>query len=310
MINYYFKSSRDKQFKDIASYKKGSLVVVESPKQSELEELNSKYDLDIGFLYDAIDVDEVPRLEKDNKFTYIFMRYAVVDEESVVSTNPVLFAIGKDALFIVSTRAVPRLSRLLSGKIEVKSSADSASLFLKIMDQIVDHYEVKLNGVSRQISSVRSRLKFQDVNNKDFITFVGIEDSLNGFMSSLTPTDAILRRLMLGKYFKMSADDTELIEDLLLNNQQSIEACKSSLKSIVNIREAYSTIMSNNLNRVIRILTVVTVVISIPTLLASLYGMNVDLPGQESSNAFWIIIAASVLSSVATLIVLRIKKWF
>ncbi len=147
------------------------------------------------------------------------------------------------------------------------------------------------------------------INNKDFVDFVIIEDELNEFMTALTPMTPILKRLMLGKHFKLASDDRELVEDLLLNNEQSLAACRSSIKSIVNIREAYSTIMSNDLNRIIRILTVLTVLISVPTLIASVYGMNIELPFSDSSSAFVILMFVALFLSFVLLLYFKLKKW-
>ena len=181
---------------------------------------------------------------------------------------------------------------------------------LQIFDQIDDDYESKLNSISRQIKTIRSRLRVEQIRNKDFIDFVTIEDVLNDFLSALSPTNSILRRLLLGRHIKLAEDDKDLVEDLLLNNEQSIVGCKASLKTIVNIREAYSTIMANNLNQVIRLLTVLTLVISLPTLLASVYGMNVNLPLADSPFAFGLIMVLSIVFSMLLLAFFRYRKWF
>lgn len=137
-------------------------------------------------------------------------------------------------------------------------------MFLQIVNQIVDQYEQFINNISHQIKLIRSQLRKQKVENQDFINFILIEDELNEFLSALTPATAILRRLLLGRHVSLHAGDKDLIEDLILNNEQLIEGGRSSVKSIVNIREAYSTIASTNLNRTMKILTAATVLIALP----------------------------------------------
>jgi magnesium transporter len=114
-------------------------------------------------------------------------------------------------------------------------------------------------------------------------------------LSALIPTNATLRRLLLGRYMPLFEEDQDIVEDLLLNNEQSIEACNSNLKSVANIRDAYSSISANNLNRTIKILTIATVMIAIPNLFFSMYGMNIDLPFQHHPSFFPVLIIFNVL---------------
>jgi magnesium transporter len=176
------------------------------------------------------------------------------------------------------------------------------------MTEIVNQYDVYLNTIGRRIKTIRSRLRGQEIRNEDFVDFVLIEDQLNDFLSALTPTNAILRRLLLGKHIALYADDEDLVEDLLLNNEQSIEACQADLKTIVNIREAYSTIMSNNLNRIIRILTVATVLLEASTLIGTFYGMNVELPFANKHYTFAALVLFTVAINTSLLLFLRKKR--
>ena len=140
--------------------------------------------------------------------------------------------------------------------------------------------------------------------------FVTIEDELNEFLSALNPTNATLRRLLLGRYMPLFEDDQDIVEDLLLNNEQSIEACNSNMKSIANIREAYSSISSNNLNRTMKILTIATVMLNIPNLFFQMYGMNMPLPFQKETWAFGALVLSTILLVLIVAVVARRKKIF
>ena len=308
MINYYYKNVRSKSLKKMDKYKPGSWVYVENPSDNEVEEIIKDFDLDPGHIDDARDEDEMPRMEREGDLTYIFTRYAHTDDDLHVAIAPLLFVIGSDLLLTISPRQFPRFDKFIDEKINFNTT-QRTKLVLQILDQIVDKYETHLNNINRQIKAIRARLRVEEINNQDFVSFVLIEDELNEFMSALTPTNAILRRILLGKHIPLYADDEDIVEDLLLNNEQSIEQCRSSIKSIVNIREAYSTIMSNNLNRVIRILTVATVLISVPTLVASVYGMNVSLPFSDRPQIFLGIVILSLGLSLLLLAIFKAKKW-
>ena len=133
---------------------------------------------------------------------------------------------------------------------------------------------------------------------------------MNEFLSSLLPTTAILRRLMLGRHIHLFTEDQDIVEDLLLNNEQSIEGCRSNVKSIVNIREAYSTIASNNLNRTMKILTAATMLIALPNVFFGMFGMNVNLPFAHEPWAFGMVLAITLITTFIVLLVSRVKRVF
>lgn len=309
MITYYYKNIRSKSLSTLEEYKPGAWVCVENPSEEEVEGLVKRFNLDAGHLEDAMDADEMPRLEREGDLTYIFVRYAYTNDELELTTSPLLFVVGSDLMITIALNSLPRLQRFTSGKIEF-STTQRTKLVLQILDQIVDQYEVFINNISRQIKLIRTRLRSHDVANQDFIDFVLIEDELNEFLSAMLPTTAILRRLMLGRHIPLFEEDQELVEDLLLNNEQSIEGCRSNVKSIINIREAYSTIASNNLNRTMKLLTAATVLLTLPNVFFGMYGMNVQLPFAESPWAYFGVVVAAGAAIVAVFLFARAKRIF
>lgn len=293
MIKYYYKSLRTEDVKELEEYKRGTWVYVEAPSAEELDQMAAKFDLDRGILEDAMDENEMPRLEKEGETSYIFVRFAMTSEEGELMTMPLLFVFGKELLMTVSLVRLPSLATFVQGKIDF-ATTQRAKLVLQILNLISDHYDTFIAGTSKQIKRIRAHLRRHAIGNQDFIEFVTIEDELNEFISALVPTNATLRRLMLGRYMPLFEEDQDIVEDLLLNNEQSMEACNSNMKSIANIREAYSSISANNLNRTIKILTIATVMIAIPNLFFSMYGMNIDLPFQHHTWAFPALIIFSI----------------
>lgn len=176
------------------------------------------------------------------------------------------------------------------------------------MHQIVEQYDAYITLTSKQIKVIRNRLRGHEISNQDFIDFVTIEDELNEFLSALVPTNATLRRLSLGRYIPLFEEDKDIVEDLLLSNEQSIEASNSNIKSIINIRQAYSSISSNNLNRTIKILTFATVIVALPNTIFGMYGMNIVLPHQHAKNAFIFVLIAVFALIVGVTVFMRRKK--
>jgi magnesium transporter len=309
MIKYYYKSLRSEKVQELDEYKRGAWVYVESPTHEERAWLVERFKLTEGHIDDALDEDEMPRLEKEGDQSYIFVRYAYKNADGELVTVPLLFIFGPELLITISLVRVPCLDRFLKSKVDF-ATTQRAKLVLQILHQIVEQYDSYINGTSKQIKLIRSRLRGHEISNQDFIDFVVIEDELNEFLASLLPTNATLRRLLRGRYIPLFAEDQDIIEDLLLNNEQSIESCNSNIKSIVNIREAYSSISSNNLNRSMKILTVATVIIALPNMFYGMYGMNIGLPWQHQPWMFPALFTFTIVLTLFVFIFARRKRIF
>jgi magnesium transporter len=301
MIKYYFKSIRSETVKEPTDIKPGTWVHVESPTEAEIVDLSKRFKLEAGLLQDALDEDEVPRLEREGDQTYIFVRYAYQNIEGDMDTAPLLIILDKEVVITVSALPLPAVESLLRGRIKF-ATTQRAKLILLILSHISEHYDTSISRTSRRIKAIRARLRGQGITNQDLIDFVTLEDELNEFLASLLPTNSTLRRLLSGRQLPLFEEDEDIVEDLLLNNEQSIEAIRSNLRSISNIRDAYSAISSNNLNRTITTLTVATVLIALPNVFFGMYGMNVDLPFQHAS---WIYGAILVFNLVIIALILR-----
>lgn len=309
MIKYYYKSLRTAEIKELDDYKRGAWVYVEAPEEEEVELLVQKFGLDQGILQDALDENEMPRLEKEGEISYIFVRFALINEEGELVTMPLLFVFGTELLLTVSLVRLPALAAFIQGKVDF-ATTQRAKLVLQVLNLVSEHYDNFISTTSKQIKLIRAHLRHHAISNRDFVDFVTIEDELNEFLSALIPTNATLRRLLLGRYMPLFEEDQDIVEDLLLNNEQSIEACNSNLKSVANIREAYGSISANNLNRTIKILTIATVMIAIPNLFFSMYGMNLDLPFQHRLWAFPALIIFSIFLLLGVINYGRKKKIF
>lgn len=151
--------------------------------------------------------------------------------------------------------------------------------------------------------------RIEKINNADIVQFVRFEEILNDFLSALTTTNTAQNNLLSKKMIEFPEDDKDLIEDMSLGTVQLIEATKNNLKNIVNIREAYTTIVSQDLNRVIKLLTALTIILNVPVLVASLYGMNVALPGAHSPLAFWWLFGGTSILTIILLLLFMKNKW-
>lgn len=307
MIKYYYKSLRSQELKKLDAAKRGAWVYVEAPTKKEIAHLVKQFSLTEGHLHDALDEDEMPRLEREGEQVYIFVRAAYSSPNGELDTVPLLFIFAGDVVITVSLKQLGCLDIFLQNRVEF-ATTQRTKLVLQIMHQIVEQYDSYITLTSKQIKVIRARLRGHEISNQDFIDFVTIEDELNEFLSALMPTNATLRRLSLGRHIQLFEEDQDLVEDLLLSNEQSIEACRSNVKSIINIRQAYSSISSNNLNRTMKILTLVTVIIALPNTFFGMYGMNIKLPFQELAGAYFMIVITTLLAIFGIVAFLRARR--
>ena len=305
MVKIYQKTIRDKAIKEVDSFKVGSWIYIENPTEEEIKSIADKHSLDESLFKDALDLYEVPRIEFEKKTVYVFTRVPHTAEAGT-ATVPILIVIGENFVLTLSEKSLPFLERFLTGKIDF-TTTQKTKLFLQIFSEIVATYNSSLNDISRRVRSVGIHL--EEITNKDIGQLVRFEGMLNDFLSALTPTNTILGNLLSGKFIALYEEDRDLVEDLSLGIGQLVESGKANLKTMVNIREAYSTIVTNNLNRIIRLLTALTVIIAIPTMVFSFFGMNVALPYAATAGfAFWIL-SGTGLVAVALLLIFIKNRW-
>lgn len=307
MITYLYKSLRTSELQKPEEYRRGTWVYVEDPSEEEVQQLTDRFKLEPGYLEDALDQDEQPRLEREGDQVYLFVRFAFRKSNGEVDTAPVLIIFGGEYVITISREHVPAVDVFLRGRINF-ATTQRAKLVLQLLVAMSDQYDLYINQTSRQIKGVRSRLRGRGITNTELINFVNIEDELNEFLSSLQPMNSVLRRVLNGKHLPLHEDDQDIVEDLLLSNTQSIEGSKANLRSISNIREAYSAISSNNLNRTIELLTILTVSLQIPNVVFALFGTNVHIPFESERAGFLIVLLIGFLPLILLLVIARKRK--
>jgi magnesium transporter len=307
MIKYYYKTIRSKQLEEREKFQKGTWVYVENPSDVEIETLIKAHGLDEGLLTDALDEDEMPRFEKDGNLVYIYLRAAIALPDGAFDTLPLLIVYGPESVLTVSLRKLPHFASFFGGRVAF-TTTQRTRLMLQILNEVAEQYDRYITATSKQIKTIRNRLRGHEIRNKDFVDFVTIEDELNEFLTALLPANATLRRMTTGRTIVLHEDDRDIVEDLELSITQSIESCRSNIKSIINIRQAYGSISSNNLNRSIKILTIATVMISLPNIFFSMYGMNIPLPFEHVPWAFSALVGIVVVVLIVVYAVLRRNK--
>jgi magnesium transporter len=305
MITIYQKTVTDTHLKELSEFKIGSWIFVEDPSDKEINRLASEFKLEPTLLRDALDPNEVPRVEEEEGVTYIFTRVPH-SVEGKVATVPMLVVLAESFILTLSQENLPIFKRIIADKVKLVTTQKTRAI-LQIFSEINTAYNAYISEISKRVRSLGINL--ERITNKDIIQFVNYEGILNDFLAALVPINAILKTLLSGKHLKLYEKDMDLTEDLLLGNEQLLVLCRGNLTTIVNIRQAYSVVMTNNLNRVIKLLTSLTVILTVPTMIASIYGMNVGLPFADSPLIFWIIVGVIVLIILALLRIFYRNDW-
>jgi magnesium transporter len=303
MLQIVYRNIHDKELQKLDTYRIGSWVVIHEPTSEDLGRVEKRYNLDASLLRDALDQHEVPRMEIENGIIYIFSRYPF-QRQNHLTTAPILFVIGKEFIVSISKEKCASLDGFIKGG--VFHTTQKTKLFLQLFTLINNAYNTYLHSISRQVASAYD---LETINNKDIVEFVNYERVLSEFHLALVRTNAVLNGLLAHNYIKLYENDRDLMEDLFLSNDQLIQLSDQNLKSIVNIRDAYSTIITNNTNRVIRFFTSVTVILTIPTIIGSLFGMNVRLPYESHPFAFAGIMIFIVLITIALVFMFLKNDW-
>lgn len=305
MIKIFQKKIGDTKLKEEVEFKTGSWIFVEKINEQEIDVLEKQFGLNNHILKDALDPYEAPRIEIDNNIVYVFTRVPQKVNDRIV-TVPLLIAIGNDFVLTLSKDENQILNKFIENNLEF-TTTQKTQLVLRILAEIIKSYNVFLTSVSKSVRETSS--KFSKIDAKMIMNFVGFEEVLNDFLIALNHTNPVLQNILSGKIIQLYDQDKELMEDLILSSNQLIDLCSSALKNIVNIREAYSTIITNDLNKVIKLFTSLTVILTIPTIIASLYGMNVGLPFASHPEAFWLIIFGTGTIVLIIFYIFSRNKW-
>lgn len=304
MKKIYYRNLRDKTTQTLEKFRVGSWVHLEEPTEKELSTLCDQFKLDAGLLGDAMDIYEVPRMEVEEGKVYIFTRFPY-KKNNQVSTAPILFIIADEVFITITIEEFALLDNFLQ-RYEFFTTQKN-KLLLQHFKLIDNAYNTHFHTISRQIRS--SAYELEKITNRDIVQFVNYERVLNDFHLALVRMNAVLNSLTSHHIIKFYEEDKELIEDLFLSNDQLIQLSKENLRSIVNIRDAYTTIMTNNTNRVIRFFTSITVILTIPMIVTSMYGMNVGLPFAQSPWAFTGLMLFTLIITSGLVFVFLMNDW-
>lgn len=303
MIEFYKRALRDKKVKKLRKFEPGSWINVIDPTEKELEYLIKKFDLDEQNIESGLDENELPRVDFVDNDIYVFLKGV----SSQFKKHPDTYLIViKDKFILTLSEEKPFFLRdIFKNKIEFITTQKLKCL-ISIFDLINEMFEKSTIEIIKIVNS--KKVRGNKLQEKDVANLLQQEDILNNLVSFYYHTNLIYQRII--KKIKFFEADKDIIEDLIVDGEQGYNMCRTSLKTISNLRDYYMISLSNKLNKAITILTIFTILISIPAAISGIYGMNIKLPFQQSPFAFIYIFLLITLIGGIFAIYFKKKKLF
>jgi magnesium transporter len=311
MIRYYRRESGG-DLVELDAYAKDCWINVHNPEQEEIEELSSSFGIPSDFLTDPLDVDERARIETEDGCTLIIARIPVhydTNLEIPYNTLPLGIVLMEDAILTICALKSPTLQEFLDGRIREFTTRRRSSFVIQIFGRTVVQYLRYLKHMNAFTAILEKELR-QSMKNDELFKLLNLIKGLVYFTTSLKANDVMMERFRRLDILRLSPEEKDLIEDIQIDNRQALETAQIYSSILSGMMDAFASLINNNVSEIVKILTLVTIIIMIPNLVASLYGMNVPLPIQEKPFAFYVVVGISSLLAASSIFFFVKKKWF
>ncbi len=282
----------------------------------ELDHLAEEFAIPIDFLTDSLDLEERSRYEREDDVRFILVNTPMlhdIDQESeaMYITAPVGIILTQDHVVTISAYENPIFQRFIEGRIRSFDPANEQMFVLQIFEQNVIRFMDSLKKLNLKRNVIENEL-YHSSRNAELKQLLRIEKSLVYFVNALGSNELLKLKIKRTDFLKLGEQEEEsaFFEDILIDNGQALSMANIYTNILSGTMEAYTSIISNNLNTFIQRLTVITIILMVPTLVASFFGMNVSLPFQATGGAFYIILILSASFSLFLVWFFRRKNIF
>ena len=283
----------------------GTWVDVRWASREDLAVLEKDYGILAEHLQDIVDADEQSRLEKEDEYTLLIVRLPVHDSryEPTFFTAPVGIVLFPDRVITVCWADSEVLSDMADNRVRGLSLENRNAFVLRLLGRAAIVYLRHLKVLNRRTGSIERELQ-KSVRNTELVQLLTIEKSLVYFTTSLKSNELVLEKLLKSRLIRFREEETELLEDVEIDNRQAITMANIHSDILSGMMDAFASVISNNLNIVMKRLTVISLVLMIPTFIVSAFGMNVPLPWHDDGNALWLIGGLCAVSALGGAIAL------
>ena len=297
---------------ECSTLEKGCWVHLQNPTREEIDGLNTRFKLDPTYLQAALDEEESARIESDNGQSLIIVDIPYVESEGsgyVYSTIPMGIILVDEVIITVCTRETPIITDFTEERIRNFWTFKRTRFILQLLHRNASRFLAYLKQIDKASMHVQELLE-KSSRNQELLQMMKLEKSLVFFSTSLKGNEMVMEKLLRLEVIQKYPEDADLLEDVIIENKQAIEMCNIYRDIMSGTMDAFASIISNNLNITMKVLTSLTVVMSIPTIFASLWGMNVKVPFANSPAGFWVVLGISVVAALGAFFLLYKKKMF
>lgn len=312
MINIYNTNLETNQLEEINKIQKGCWVNLVSPSDEEIINVCSELKISTDYVKDSLDYEEKARIdtEEDDGTVLFVIDVPIIEKEGdsySYSTMPLgVIIVRDDYIVTVSLRKSIVIEKFIKSKVKNFVTYMKSRFLFQIMLENSSSYLTYLKRINKETEIAESTLK-HSMKNRELLKMLSLEKSLVYFTTSIKSNEVVMEKTLRGKFIKLYEDDEDILEDAIIENKQAIEMGKIYSDILNGTMDAYASIISNNLNGVMKFLTSITIVLAIPTMVSSFWGMNVELPFQNNINGFAIMVAISILLTLGVTVWLKKK---
>ena len=299
-----FKTDLETNKTQIATkYEKGNWINMIAPSEEEIIEVCKNLQINEDFIRYALDYEEKARIdvEEDDNTTLFIVDVPIREREGdslIYTTMPIgIIFVRDDYLITVSIKENSIIQDLMKNNMRNIITYKKSRFLLQILYSNASMFLNLLKKINKETEIAESILK-NSMKNRALLKLLNLEKSLVYFTTSLKSNEVVMEKTMRGKIIKLYEEDEDILEDAIIENKQAIEMAKIYSDILNGTMDAYASIISNNLNRVMKFLTSITIILSIPTMIASFWGMNVPVPMQDNPYGFVILIGFSIIISI------------
>lgn len=288
----------------------GCWINMIAPTEAEINEVTSAYHLEPSFLRAALDEEETSRIEVEDNATLLIVDIpyaeAQPDGGTMFSTLPLAIIVAEQAVITVALQETSVVREFAAGNLKNINTSLRTRFTLNLMLRAAGKYLLHLRQIEKLSSKIENDL-YISMKNKELIQLLTLEKSLVYFTTSLKSTETTLEKLLRGRILKLYEEDQDLLEDVIIEFKQAIEMADIYSNILSGTMDAFASVISNNLSIIMKVLTVITILMTIPNIVFSFYGMNVtDLPMPHT----WIPIAVAVVTTGLTWLILKKKNLY
>lgn len=310
----YFKTNNGK-IEELSQAQNGCWISMTAPSASDLHMISELYQIDADDLKAALDIDERSRIEVEDNYTMVIVNIPTIEvnnNKELFNTIPTSIFVTEHAVITICGEETPVIQAFENGHVKDFHTQMKSRFILQLLYRTAALYLQYLRTIDKKSEEVENELH-KSTQNRELFELLKLEKSLVYFSTALRSNEVVLEKLLRNETIKQYPEDSDLLEDVIVENKQAIEMASIYSGILSGMMDAFASVISNNLNIVMKFLAIITIVMSIPTMLFSAYGMNLrsgGMPFSGHEHGFIIVVGISAITSLIVAFVFKKMRLF